>query len=596
MHITPTSLTINQLLSSTNERYVVPAYQRRYSWHEKQIRDLLDDIELLEPSDTHLLGSIVCLTGAHTAGINALELVDGQQRLTTVCILLQCIHERLIELGCSDVAQEIAPLLTARALNAPPVGKVALDSLDSALFDRLVKGHKDDGSENPALAQAFAEYRRWIGGKDAPELAAFLYRLRTQVLVVRLEVSQAKDAFKLFETINNRGLRLSHTDIIKNFLLGNAARFGEESLALARERWAAVVRALDGVSAETFLRQFVGAHLRRRVTKAFVVGTFKRIFMAEVEEALSLPEHQRYVGDDADEDDGGLGDTADVENVESAPPVPTTRRISFAEFLERLVTSARHYGAIWRATTGNERIDRHLRNLKMIKAVQTYGFLMRLRVGGCADDAFARVLQLTEAFLLRRHVCRMRANETETAFARLCGVDCSNPAPEVITTYREYSPSDERFRQDFASAKFGSSLVERARYCLMQFETHRQGRHLELLVGGPDIVHVEHVIPRKIKTRKAKKQFGDWPSYLGPQAAARHPRYVSRIGNLTLFAGSLNIGASNNPYERKKAAYRKSAIEVTKTLPDKFPEFRFEQVEQRSAQFAELAVTLWPIP
>jgi uncharacterized protein with ParB-like and HNH nuclease domain len=95
MVITPKSLTITQLLSAESEQYVVPAYQRRYSWQEKQLWELLDDITLLEGSDTHLLGSIVCLTGFHKAGINELELVDGQQRLTTICILLQCIVDRL---------------------------------------------------------------------------------------------------------------------------------------------------------------------------------------------------------------------------------------------------------------------------------------------------------------------------------------------------------------------------------------------------------------------------------------------------------------------------------------------------------------------
>ena len=95
MKIAPNSLTVSQLFSSTNEQFVIPAYQRRYSWRERQIIELVEDINLIEEADTHLLGSIVCLTGHHTAGINKLELVDGQQRLTTIIILLECIRERL---------------------------------------------------------------------------------------------------------------------------------------------------------------------------------------------------------------------------------------------------------------------------------------------------------------------------------------------------------------------------------------------------------------------------------------------------------------------------------------------------------------------
>jgi uncharacterized protein with ParB-like and HNH nuclease domain len=62
MFITPISLTVTQLLSAVNEQYVIPAYQRRFSWREKQLWELVDDIQLLEGSDTQLLGSIVCLT------------------------------------------------------------------------------------------------------------------------------------------------------------------------------------------------------------------------------------------------------------------------------------------------------------------------------------------------------------------------------------------------------------------------------------------------------------------------------------------------------------------------------------------------------
>jgi len=264
--------------------------------------------------------------------------------------------------------------------------------------------------------------------------------------------------------------------------------------------------------------------------------------------------------------------------------------------LEQVVTSAKVFGHLVHAKTGNPTIDRHLRNLRMIKSIQTYGFLMAMRAGGCSDDEFAKILKLTEAFLLRRHICRERANDNETLFARLCGVAPSKPLPEVVEEFRRLSPTDEKFQHEFAAFEFTSNLIDRARYCLEQLELARHGQHLEMLVCGADLVQVEHIIPIKIKTKKAKDEFGDWPSYLGAGAEAKHPHFVSRIGNLTVFAGALNICASNNPYERKKSAYLSSAIKLTNTLPSEFPEFRFEQVDKRSADFAQLALKLWPIP
>jgi uncharacterized protein with ParB-like and HNH nuclease domain len=73
MKITPTALSVTQILSSTSEQYVIPAYQRRYSWGYNQLLALWDDIDMLDGNDTHLLGSIVCLAGHHGAGINQLD-------------------------------------------------------------------------------------------------------------------------------------------------------------------------------------------------------------------------------------------------------------------------------------------------------------------------------------------------------------------------------------------------------------------------------------------------------------------------------------------------------------------------------------------
>ena len=219
MIITPKSLTVTQLLSAESEQYVVPAYQRRYSWQEKQLWELLEDISLLEGSDTHLLGSIVCLTGYHRAGINALELVDGQQRLATICILLQCIADRLRRAGETSSGEDVNRLLWARALGESPVRKVLLDSLDAGQFEQHLSGNTPPEPDNEDLALAFATFQRWISEKKLTDLGTFLYRLKNQCVVIRLDVSDAKDAFKLFETINNRGLRLSPADIIKNLAL-----------------------------------------------------------------------------------------------------------------------------------------------------------------------------------------------------------------------------------------------------------------------------------------------------------------------------------------------------------------------------------------
>lgn len=592
MIITPTSLTINQLFGSNNEQYIIPTYQRRYSWHERQIWELIDDIGLIEDGDTHLLGSIVCLAGHHTAGLNKLELVDGQQRLTTISILLECIRQRLVSDGEEEEAAEVARLLSAKPLGGKPVSKVSLDSIDSEEFGRLISYDMQQEFQNKQLEWAFSAIREWVSDQSLEHLGVFLYRIKNQAIVVRLDVSEAKDAFKLFETINNRGLKLSPTDIIKNFLLGNAARFGDNALQAARASWTQLLQHLDGTNSDAFFRYYLMSLVKVRLTATDVVPGFKQVFMEQVVEAKTLPERHFYADptDVAEEDSEGVDGNV-VAEVDAA----SIKQTSFKDFLARLVLSAKIYGELVLVKTIDAETNRHLRNLKMIKAVQTYGFLMYLRVGGCTKSHFREVLKLTESFVLRRHVCRERSNETESLFAGLCGVNPKDPILETREAYRELCPADDKFRYEFAATSFTSNVIDRARYCLEQIEISKHGDYAELQVLGAEDVHVEHIIPQKIKTKKAKQEFGDWVMYLGDKAESHHERYVSRIGNLTLFAGALNIGASNNPFHKKRQAYKESAILLTQDLV-KQPNFKFIDVDKRSKELAEVAVNLWPMP
>lgn len=558
---------------------------------------LWDDIDAVTGTDTHLLGTIVCLAGHHKAGINCLELVDGQQRLTTISIILHCVLERMQLEAEGEAARDLERLLSCKAFGGRANPKIGLDSLDSQQFAGHVAMDEMAEPENEHLSSAFGLIRERILNLDLGDLGEFLYKLMNQAFVIRLDVSEAKDAFKLFETINNRGLKLSSTDIIKNFILGNAARFGPKDLQYAQDRWGDLIKQLDGLCMDTFFRHYLISIRERKVTSHKVVAEFKDYFMNGVKEAEGLPDHYRYDDqDDDDEEDSDPDDDDNGEEKDSGTSKHEVVKVPFKRFLTQLVDGARFYREIILAKTGKPSIDRHLRNLKLIKSMQSHGFLMALRLRGCNDNKFEQVLSLTESFILRRHICKERSNETERLFAKLCGVNAHNPVPVLQKEMRELCPSSEDFEKEFASASFKGALMDRARYCLEQFELHQQGQYVELMPVGSDSVHIEHIIPQKIEGRQAKAEYGDWPTYLGANAKAKHGKYLFRMGNLTLFAGPLNIGASNNPYSRKKEAYKRSAFKITKSLPTKYADFRFAQVDKRSAEMAKLAVKIWPMP
>lgn len=262
-------------------------------------------------------------------------MVEGQQRLTTICILLQCIADRLKTDGETSAAQDVDRLLQARALGEPPAGKIVLDSLDAGEFVQLLAGKTPARPDNHNLALAFSSFHKWVNDKKLADLGTFLYRLKNQCIVIRLDVSDAKDAFKLFETINNRGLKLSPTDIIKNFILGNAARFGPDALKLARAKWAELLRYLNGINIELFFRHFLCARFRQRITISFVIPNFKKVFIRQVAVAAKLSERHWYFVEEPVEDDAEEVAEAVIDNGKELPAseVEKIPSISFAGFL-----------------------------------------------------------------------------------------------------------------------------------------------------------------------------------------------------------------------------------------------------------------------
>jgi len=299
MNITPTTLTLSQLFSTANEQFSIPAYQRRYSWGGKQIADLFNDINLLDTEDSHLLGNIVCLTSSHSVGINTLELVDGQQRITSLSIFLKAIQDRYFDLKDKEIVKEIDAYLFCKGIDRKPLNKVLLGDLDNPDYINLLE--KKDGIKNDKLKEAYTLLKEWVDELDMNELHILYYKFINKAIVVRLDVGEAKDAYKLFETINNRGLSLNATDIIKNFLLGHASSINQATLTEVQKNWKQLIINLDGIDTNNFFRQFMCGKLNRKITNTYLIDEFKKYYVNIVQEATTLNEYLTF-GDTETED------------------------------------------------------------------------------------------------------------------------------------------------------------------------------------------------------------------------------------------------------------------------------------------------------
>lgn len=586
MKITPTALTITQLFSNESEQFVIPAYQRRYSWQAKHIKELFDDINLLESGETHLLGSIVCLVSTFKVGINELELVDGQQRTTTIMLFLNAIEERLLALGKEEDAKKIGNYLYCKDYTEKRMNKLRLGDLDAKDFSYIMDNKNLEDVVNKRLIDAHELIMKLVNELSIEKLNMFKYKFINQANIIRLDVAESKDAFKLFETINNRGLTLSPSDIIKNFLLGNASLIDEATLESVKEDWTKLVKSLDGINMDDFFRQYTIGLTGRKVSHTLLIDAFKRYYAEHIKEGELLRDYTEY---------------SDVNDVSAV------KKQDLTEFVKDLHQSAEIYRKIVQAAFGDIKIDQHMSNLKKIRSVASYIFILNLMKRDIDRKEKLTILRMLEVFMLRRNIAEYRTAELEDIFARTTKLADEDIVANVKAEFEANLPSNEEFYDKLLKHDFRGQFENRAKYMLEQLEYRKTGDTGGKIIAGGENVHLEHIMPQTIGTKKSKNtEGGDWEIYLGLDNVALHSQFLAKIGNLTILEAPLNISASNNPFNEKKHGgieingrtkctdYSKSEMKLNEELL-KYDEFKFAEIEQRSKQLAKEALAIWKL-
>ncbi len=610
MKIAPNHLNVNQLFSTSNEQFFIPAYQRRYAWSEKQLGELFDDIRLLKETENHLLSTIVFLTDLHTPGINSLEVVDGQQRLTTLSILFFALLKKYEIFDDEEYKTELKKLLVCKDARGNHQNKLLLGDLDNPDYENLLSGEVEK-IKNRKILEAYDFYLKHLPN-TREELNLFFFKLKNNVYIIRLDVSLASDAYRLFESINNRGLRLSAADIIKNFLLGNASLVSENTLKKVRENWKDLIIHLDGIIPDNFFRQYLAGILGRKITVSKLIEEFKKYYFNKVSESDLLSEYSLFSEEEnlheEDEledksiksdnveviEENILDENGDDEEIELENEIKLNEKLDIVTFSKNLSEAAEVYSKIVKRKFENPKINKKLFNLSRIKSLPSYTFLLNLFQRNIPDNDLIQILNLIETFMLRWHICEYRTSQLDDIFPKLVALENSNIFALVRSNLTQEVPKDSEFKEKILYYNFKGN-GERAKYILEQIEYHLIGDQGEYSLNTGKELHLEHIIPQKIKTKRAKLEYGDWVSYLGTDSLIKHKTYVNRLGNLTLLAEKLNIRVSNNPFLNKKREYRKSNIQLTQDIVDNYSKFNFKQVEKRAKSLADIALKIWTV-
>lgn len=539
--------------------YRVPPFQRDYSWKEENWEDLWQDILIIhnQPDSSHYMGALV-LQSSDTSD-KEFTVIDGQQRLATLSIIAIAVIEKIQKLveqeEHKEANQERQEILKRTYLSDRDPrslrysSKLLLNENNNDFYQsnlinlRGPLNIRSLSRSNQLLWQAFQYFSSCLGRlqdvvQDGEKLAEFLTNIvARKLLFIQINVQDELNAYTVFETLNARGIELSSTDLLKNYLFSLFQ--GPDDLQESQRQWRRIVNTVQMEKFPEFLRYYLSlqqTRVRRERLFKIVRETVKN-----GQQAFDL-----------------------LDQLESHSSLFIALGNSNDDF--------------WRDSPENRP---YIRELELFRVKQAYPALFAAYESFSPED-FTRLLKLVCVLSFRYTiVSSLNPNEMETVYNRVAiaivNREITNPR-QVFENLRSVYVSDEKFTQDFSFLIISTKGQKRklVRYILWKLETDSSGR--------PDMSEdgfsVEHILP--------ESPTEDWRRYF---TDAQIEEMVYRIGNLTPLEPNLNRQVGNEPYLIKSEAYQQSVYNLTRNILAE--EWTADTIASRQRQLAERATHIW---
>lgn len=533
----------------------VPANQREYAWETKEVTTLYTDFarSISDGERNYFLGTIVTIP--RVGGF--LEVVDGQQRLATTTILLAAIRDYLRQadpMVAESIDTEFLTGIDRRIRDRIPRLRLNLD--DNEYFrERLTKEppHSEPTKAshrliNNAFAEATKQVRAIVAGLDQKDHGDVLNRwvdfIESKALVILLRVPNAANAYRMFETLNDRGKRTSQSDLVKNHLFGRAGNRVTE----AQQKWAAMRGALETLEDDDSTILFL------RYALTVIRGHVRE---ADVYEAVQ-------------------------KHAKGEQPV-----VTFATQLENLANvfvatfSPEHER--WNSSSDSTRRALEVLNLFEIRP-------MRPLILAIAQVFEGKELTRSLTFCVSLGVRLMIANRTRTgsveeglaATAHRVFIGNIDSTRGLIADLKSIIPTDGQFKVQFEIATATNRKL--CRYYLRSLEMAAKGELEAWHIPNDDrsIINLEHVLPDKPE--------GNWPLFSDDEVKL----YKNRIGNLALLRASENSELKSADFNQKRQIYVNCPYVLTSQIAE-LDNWTVEEINERQRALADLAVRAWPI-
>jgi hypothetical protein len=553
--------TIGGILRSRKGLHV-PINQRSYQWKKEHVEDLYKDLNgaIIQSAEEYFLGTIVVVVKPG----NDIEVYDGQQRLATSMILIAAIRDYFFKSGDTGTAR----IISEQSLYSPdrrtllPETHFGLSADDNQFFINRILRSPDDpirisASPNPKKES----HERIMDAADAaekhveditrnlqtPDKAAHLHKwldfIEKSARVIWVQVGDQKTAFRIFETMNDRGLKLSAADLLKNYLYSLA----EKNQADVVQKWQGMATILESLGPDNgdivdYIRYFwITGHGHTR----------SNVLFDEIKREVSNEAHA----------------------------------ISWTEKLEM---RAHDYAALYTSSHDawngyHPEVRARVETLRFLGVTQVRPILLAA-FGKFTDKEMEKLLAAAVNWSVRVLLTGVPSGTLEGHYSKNAKRVTDGAIKTVDDLAREMAvviPDDERFRAAAASATVPNAQL--ARYYLRVLQMQADGAmDLQYVPNDGKPVTLEHILPVKpgpewiyISTEDAKSNY-------------------NRLGNQALLSGSVNSKLGNVGYATKRPALLVSQFSLTKEAAAP-SDWSLHEIAVRQKRMAELAVLAWPI-
>jgi hypothetical protein len=550
-------------MEGADKRYVIPVYQRKYDWKYENCRQLYDDLKkiIIDGRDSHFFGSIV---SAVVPNGNKIEyhIIDGQQRLTTITLLLLAIRNLIAQGKVKTDEGKLDEQISQRFLISPWASEDDKIKLRPVKNDReaLIKlfGDDEDYDRGSNLTINYQYFYDVLIKEEVP--VADLYEAIGKLEIISITLDQGDNAQLIFESLNSTGLALTEGDKIRNYVLMGLPV--QNQTEYYDTYWAKIEKCTAN-DVSGFVRDYLS--IKQQVTPAVsnVYRTFK-----DYAESVALP----------------------IDTL-------LTDLLRYARFFEKLLTC--------KSGLKEQKFDDCLYRLKRLEIVVTRPFLMELlrlhQDNKLTNNDLLSIFLITENYLFRRNICEVPTNALNKIFLNLNKEITSydNTADDYVSKFiytllskKESGrfPDDEEFGLALSEKQVYQMRGKYKAYLFERIENYGTIETKDVYTHLDNSVYtIEHIMPQHLTPA--------WNESLGVNATEIHVTWLHRLANLTLTG--YNPKLSNKTFvekrDEKEGGYKASGLKMNQKIATK-ETWGLAELEERSKEILELAMKIWACP